>query len=113
MADKIWRLLSSFKNTENLTRETGISSIKARLLINRGIDTPKDINSFLFPRLSGLIEPLLLKDMEEGAALVLSAIEKQESIAIFGELFGFDTLFGPHAINYVCLSTRLILLSLV
>ena len=85
MADKIWRLLSSFKNTENLTRETGISSIKARLLINRGIDTPKDINSFLFPRLSGLIEPLLLKDMEEGAALVVSAIEKQESIAIFGD----------------------------
>ncbi|MBN2418955.1 MAG: single-stranded-DNA-specific exonuclease RecJ [Deltaproteobacteria bacterium] len=85
MTEKTWRLLSPLKNTENLTRETGISSIKARLLINRGIGNPHDINSFLSPKLSGLIEPMLLKDMEEGAAMVVSAIERQEKIAIFGD----------------------------
>jgi len=85
MTDKIWRLLSSSKNAENLSREVCISPIKARLLINRGIDTPDSINAFLYSKLSGLIDPMLLKDMEEGAGLIVSAIEKQEKIAIFGD----------------------------
>ncbi len=85
MTDKTWRLLTSSKNAENLSRETGISPVKARLLINRGIDTPQDINSFLYSKLSGLIDPMLLKDMEEGAGLIISTIEKQETIAVYGD----------------------------
>ncbi len=85
MTDKIWRILTSSKNAEILSRETGISKIKARLLINRGIETPRDINSFLYTKLSGLIDPMLLKDMEEGAGLIISTFEKQETIAVFGD----------------------------
>ena len=85
MTDKIWRILTSSNNAESLSRETGISKIKARLLINRGIETPRDINSFLYTKLSGLIDPMLLKDMEEGAGLIISAFEKQETIAVFGD----------------------------
>ena len=85
MTDKIWGLLSSSENAEKLRREAGISSIKARLLINRGIDSPREASLFLFPKLSGLIDPMMLKDMEEGAGLIISAIEKQERMAIFGD----------------------------
>ena len=85
MTDKIWRLLSSRENAEKISYETGISTIKAQLLVNRGIVSPDDINAFLSPKLSGLIDPMLLKDMEEGAGLIMSAIEKQQKIAIFGD----------------------------
>jgi single-stranded-DNA-specific exonuclease len=85
MTDKIWRLQTSSKNAENLSRETGISPIKARLLFNRGIKTSRDTSSFLSPKLSGLLDPMRLRDMEEGAGLIISAIEKQEQIAIFGD----------------------------
>ncbi|MGD9161926.1 MAG: single-stranded-DNA-specific exonuclease RecJ [Desulfobacteraceae bacterium] len=85
MTDKIWRLKTSSNNAEDLSRETGISPIKARLLINRGIDTPQAINTFLSPKLSDLVDPMQLKDMEEGVNLIMSAIEKQEQIAIFGD----------------------------
>jgi single-stranded-DNA-specific exonuclease len=85
MTEKIWRLLPSSENAQKLARETGISAINARLLINRGIINPQNINTFLSPKLSGLIDPMLLKDMEEGTGIIISAIEKQEKIAIFGD----------------------------
>ncbi len=85
MTDKIWRLSASCENAENLSLKTGISPVKARLLLNRGIAGPEDINSFLSPKLSGLIDPMLLKDMEDGTGLIISAIEKQVQIAIFGD----------------------------
>ncbi len=85
MTEKIWRLLPPSENTQKLSCETGISAVKARLLINRGILNPQDIETFLFPKLSGLIDPMLLKDMEEGTALIISAIERQVKIAIFGD----------------------------
>lgn len=85
MTEKIWRLLPSSENSQKLSCETGISAVKARLLINRGIINAKEIDSFLSPKLSGLIDPMLLKDMEEGTALIISAIERQVKIAIFGD----------------------------
>ena len=85
MTDKIWRLLTSSEIAENLSHETGISSLKARLLINRGINSPQETKSFLYPKLSDLMDPMLLKDMEEGSMLIISAIEKQERMAIFGD----------------------------
>lgn len=85
MTDKIWRLLTFSENAENLSHEYGISPVKAQLLVNRGLVGHQDINSFLSPKLSGLIDPMLLRDMEKGAALILSVIERQEKIAIFGD----------------------------
>jgi single-stranded-DNA-specific exonuclease len=84
MTEKIWRLLPSYENIQKLASETGISAVKTRLLINRGILNPQDIDTFLSPKLSGLTDPMLLKDMEEGIALIISAIERQVRIAIFG-----------------------------
>ncbi len=85
MANKIWRLLSSSTDIKKIASETDISPIKARLLFNRGITEAGDINSFLHPKLSDLIDPMLLKDMEEGVNLIISAFEKQEQIAIYGD----------------------------
>lgn len=85
MTDKIWRLLPSSKHTLKLAHETGISPLKARLLTNRGITDKFTAESFLTPKLSDLNDPMLLKDMADGVDHIISAIEKQERIAVFGD----------------------------
>jgi len=85
MSDKIWRLLPSTDKAKKLAHETGISILKARLLINRGIINHEDAESFLHPKLSNLHDPMLLKDMEESTDLIISALERQEKIAVYGD----------------------------
>jgi single-stranded-DNA-specific exonuclease len=82
---KIWKLRPPSPSASNLAHETGITPLEAQLLINRGItDTPSAI-SFLTPRLSGLIDPMLLKDMDMGVEMIVGAIENQENIIIYGD----------------------------
>jgi single-stranded-DNA-specific exonuclease len=82
---KIWKLRPPSPSASNLAHETGITPLEAQLLINRGItDTPSAI-SFLTPRLSSLIDPMLLKDMDMGVEMIVGAIENQENIIIYGD----------------------------
>lgn len=85
MRDKTWRLLPSNNIVKKLAEETGISVLKARLLYNRGIDSSQKIESFLYPKLSNLYDPMLLEDMKEGTDQIISALENQDKIAIFGD----------------------------
>lgn len=85
MRDKIWRLLPAKDKAKKLANETGFSTLKARLLINRGITEREEAESFLCPKLSSLSDPMLLKDMEESADLIVSMIEQQKKIAVYGD----------------------------
>lgn len=85
MTDKIWKIFPVSTHASLLARETGISPLKAQLLINRGITRKDTATSFLTPRLSDLTDPMLLKDMGRAVDLIIRAIEKQEQIAVFGD----------------------------
>ena len=85
MPDKIWRLLPPADEAGKLADKTDISLLKACLLINRGITDSEEAEAFLNPKLSNLSDPMLLKDMEESTDLIISAIEQQEKIAIYGD----------------------------
>ncbi|MFC1841322.1 single-stranded-DNA-specific exonuclease RecJ [Thermodesulfobacteriota bacterium] len=85
MSDKIWRLLPPTDEAGKLADKTDISLLKARLLINRGITGSEEAESFLYPKLSNLSDPMLLKDMEESTDLIISVIEQQEKIAVYGD----------------------------
>lgn len=83
--NKIWRLLQPPPHESKLAREAGVSLLTARLLLNRGISDSDSVRSFLFPRLSDLIDPMLLTDMEKAVDLIITSMEKQERIAVFGD----------------------------
>ena len=85
MPDKSWRLLPPADESGKLADKTDISLLKACLLINRGITDSEEAEAFLNPKLSNLSDPMLLKDMEESTDLIISAIEQQEKIAIYGD----------------------------
>ncbi|MGD8229572.1 MAG: single-stranded-DNA-specific exonuclease RecJ [Desulfobacteraceae bacterium] len=82
---KIWKLRSPSPYASNLAHETGIKPLEAQLLINRGITDKSSAISFLTPRLSSLSDPMLLKDMDMGIEMIVSAIENQENIIIYGD----------------------------
>lgn len=66
-------------------RELSISPLTERLLVQRGVTTLEQAKQFLHPDLSALTEPGLLHDMEKAAKRVMTAIEKEEPVLIFGD----------------------------
>lgn len=83
--EKIWRLRPLSPQASQLALETSISPLKAQLLLNRGVSTGNSAASFLSPRLSYLIDPMLLKDMDHALDLIMETIGNREQIAVFGD----------------------------
>lgn len=84
--EKRWALchLDADRST-SLSRQLGISSLTAQVLINRGIDKPESARAFLTPSLADLHDPQLLKGITEAVCRIATAIEKQEKITVYGD----------------------------
>ena len=82
---KVLKLIPSSPHASKLAHESGISILQAQLLINRGISDISSVKSFLSPRLSNLIDPMLLKDMDMAVEMILNTIDVHENILIYGD----------------------------
>ena len=82
---KIWILKAPSPHAATLSESSGLSRLQAQILIHRGILDPRDVPSFLLPRLTDLLDPFLMKDMAEATSLILSARERHEPITIYGD----------------------------
>lgn len=63
----------------------GISTTLAQCLLNRGIEQPDAMSSFISPSLKRLADPFRIVDMELMVDLLLKARENGESLVIFGD----------------------------
>ena len=68
-----------------LKSELDISSLTARLLVNRGIQDPEEAHRFLHPRFEDLHDPFLMKDMDRAVPLIRKALEKKQKIVVHGD----------------------------
>ena len=68
-----------------LARSCGCHPIVAGILINRGITDPKEAIDFLNPSLTNIRSPFLMKNMAKTVERIVTAVEKQEKILIFGD----------------------------
>ncbi|WGS65801.1 single-stranded-DNA-specific exonuclease RecJ [Marinitoga aeolica] len=91
---KNWRVFWDSDNplfTENLklarrlSSETGLSEFLIKLLIVRGIKTKDEIEEFLYPDESTIIDPFLLKDMDKTVDLLLDIKRKKEKLVVYGD----------------------------
>ncbi len=57
----------------------------ARVLVARGIDTPKKVQEFFHPSLDKIYDPFLLKDMDKAVNRILQAIKNREKIIVHGD----------------------------
>ena len=63
----------------------GVSPITARLLYNRGYDSPDKAYAFMNTDITALYDPFLMKDMDKAVARIEQAVEGGETIAIYGD----------------------------
>jgi single-stranded-DNA-specific exonuclease len=56
-----------------------------KLLANRNIKNSFELEAYLHPHLDELIDPFLMKDMDKGVDIILTAIKKNLKIAIYSD----------------------------
>ena len=85
--DKIWNLKKQgdLNEVKHLSAALNVNMIIARLLVQRGITTFNDAKAFFRPRLSDLLNPFLMKDMDKAVARVEQAIANKEKVIIYGD----------------------------
>ena len=68
-----------------LAARCGLQLPAARVLWNRGIREPAEVERFLHPKFSDLGDPFLLKDMEIAVERTRRAIRDKEKVLIYGD----------------------------
>ncbi len=69
----------------SLSEDLKIPPIMGQLLVQRGIKTPKEANTFFYPKLKDLHNPFLMKDMEKAVERLNKAVGRKEKILIYGD----------------------------
>lgn len=83
--EKKWLLRNTSKDISSLAKNSGVSEVTAKILINRGFSNPVDIKKFMRASINDLYDPLLMKDMDKGTALIKLAIENNQKIVVYGD----------------------------
>ncbi len=73
------------KLSKKISDKLGISPITSQVLVNRGIKSDIEAESFLNPSLFDLPSPFLMKGMQEAVERLKKSIELREKIAIYGD----------------------------
>ncbi len=86
LTGKQWILRSAgFTKGTELSRALGIPEIVARIVTNRGISDINEVANFLSPSLKDIPDPSHLLDMDKAVKRLVTAINKKQKIAIFGD----------------------------
>ena len=83
--EKKWLLRNTSKDIRSLAKNSGVSEVIAKILINRGFTSEIDIKKFMRASLEDLYNPFLMKDMEKAIALIKLAIGNKEKIVVYGD----------------------------
>jgi single-stranded-DNA-specific exonuclease len=69
----------------HLSKALNINEELATILVQRGVETFEQAESFFRPRLEDLHDPFLMKDMDLAIARIEKAIENREKMMIYGD----------------------------
>jgi single-stranded-DNA-specific exonuclease len=62
-----------------------INNLLAKILVNRGITSDRDIQQFLAPTRKDFYDPYLMPDMKKAVERILKAIDNKEKVLIYGD----------------------------
>jgi len=69
----------------SLSQSLGVDEVIANLLVQRGIKTFDEAKAFFRPSLDDLHDPFLMKDMDKAVTRLVTALNNQERIMIYGD----------------------------
>lgn len=70
---------------EQIARDSKISPLLARLLVNRGIQSSDEAKGLLHPGIDGLSDPFLLPGMDIAVERLLVALKNRDAIVVYGD----------------------------
>ena len=73
------------KYADSFAKKLNVSTVIARLLLERGIDTEEKAKQFFKPQLNSLHDPFLFKDMDKAVDRLNKALGRKERILIYGD----------------------------
>ncbi len=68
-----------------LSEALNVSNIMGRLLTQRGLNSAETATNYLRPRLANIDDPFQIKNLEKAAVRIGQAIDRNESIVVFGD----------------------------
>ncbi|MBK5241383.1 single-stranded-DNA-specific exonuclease RecJ [Clostridium sp.] len=83
--EKKWLLRNTSKDISLLAKNSGVSEVIAKILINRGLNNEVDIKKFMRASLDDLYDPFLMKDMEKAIGIIVLSIGNSEKIVVYGD----------------------------
>ncbi len=99
MKYKQWRVSSPCPEGQVSLERAGLPPLLAGLLSARGVVRPEAARRLLSPGSEPIPDPMLLKDMDRAVARVRLALERGESIAVYGD-------YDVDGITATCLLTQ-------
>jgi len=91
----IWKLINRKADFQSLRDEFGLDPVTIRLLCNRFINTPEVVRKFLYPQVSDLHDPFLMKGMTKACAVIQDTIGTGAKIRIIGD-YDADGVFSTY-----------------
>lgn len=86
MDNSIWLHKECDKDVvDKISRESGISPVLSKLLVQRGIETKENVREFLSPSLDDISNPFGLKDMEKAVQKIEKSKKDGTKIFIHGD----------------------------
>ena len=80
-----WRMHTKRADFNGLGEKLGISPVMARVLVNRGLDTPELQEEYLYGTMDSLPDPKRMKGMEEAVLLLQEKIREGKPIRIISD----------------------------
>lgn len=80
-----WILKNPKADFDKMSRESGVSPLLCRIMVNRGIIGPEAVRSFLNPNTGALLDPGTMRDLEKGVEIILEKIRQGKKIRIIGD----------------------------
>ena len=83
---KRWRLTTPDEQlVQDIQNELNLSSVLAKILVTRGLNTAEAARSFMEIDASEFHDPYLMKDMDIAVSRIRLAIDNQEKIVVYGD----------------------------
>ncbi|MFT4598583.1 MAG: single-stranded-DNA-specific exonuclease, partial [Arenicella sp.] len=84
---KIWKQKSAPDQAlvDVLTSELNAPELIAKMLVQRGVDSPDKVKKFFNPRIGDMHDPFLMKDMDKAIERIQLAQDNKEGVLIFGD----------------------------
>lgn len=81
---KIWQIFPKIEQSF-IDKHPEYNKVVLQLLFNRGLMEKHEIQEFLNPDYSNMLDPFLFNDMEKSVNLIIQHIKKQNKIIVYGD----------------------------